>query len=153
MPLKTPGVYIVADNTVPDLPPAAATGMTLFLGYTKKPGKDTAAGPVLVESVRQFEQQFGGPHAPQFSLHVEQGTLELLPAHRDHTRFFLYHGLQSYFDNGGGPAYVQSTGTHAEAIARGKRKEDFLDQIEALKNVAGVGLIVAPDATLLASSD
>ena len=153
MPLKTPGVYIVADNTVPDSLLAAATGMTLFLGYTEKPGKDTASGPVLVESVRQFEQQFGGPHAPQFSLHVEQGTLELLPAHRDHTRFFLYHGLQSYFDNGGGPAYVQSTGTHAEAIARGKRKEDFLERIEALENVAGVGLIVAPDATLLGSSD
>ena len=153
MPLKTPGVYIVADNTVPDSLLAAATGMTLFLGYTEKPGKDTAAGPVLVESVRQFEQQFGGPHAPQFSLHVEQGTLELLPAHRDQARFFLYHGLQSYFDNGGGPAYVQSTGTHADAIARGKRKEDFLERIEALENVAGVGLIVAPDATLLGSSD
>jgi hypothetical protein len=153
MPLKTPGVYIVADNAVPDSLGAAATGKALFLGYTEKPGKDAAAGPVLVESIRQFEQQFGGPHAPQFSLHVEPGTLELLPAHHDQARFFLYHGLQSYFDNGGGPAYVQSTGTHADAIARGKRKEDFLDRIDALKDIAGVGLIVAPDTTLLDSGD
>ena len=153
MQLKTPGVYVVEGNAVPDSLVAAASGMALFLGYTAKPGKDTATGPVLVESIRQFEQQFGGPHAPLFSLHVEQGTLELLPAHHDQARFFLYHGLQSYFDNGGGPAYVQSTGTHAEAIARGKRKEDFLERIEALENVAGIGLIVAPDATLLGSSD
>ncbi|MGK5023335.1 phage tail sheath family protein [Janthinobacterium sp. RB2R34] len=153
MQLKTPGAYVVADDTVPDSLLGAATGMTLFLGYTEKPGQHTAAGPVLVGSIRQFEQQFGGPHAPQFSLHVEQGTLELLPTHNDQARFFLYHGLQSYFDNGGGPAFVQSTGTHADAIARGKRKEDFLDQLVALENVAGVSLIVAPDATLMDSSD
>ena len=153
MPLKTPGGYVVEANTLPGSLVAAATGMTLFLGYTAKPGKDTAEGPVLVESIRQFEQQFGGPHAPLFSLHVEQGTLELLPTHHDQARFFLYHGLRSYFDNGCGPAYVQSAGTHAQAIARGKRKEDFLDLIDGLSKVAGIGLIVAPDATLLASSD
>ena len=153
MQLKTPGVYVVEGNAVPDSLVAAASGMALFLGYTAKPGKDTATGPVLVESIRQFEQQFGGPHAPLFSLHVEQGTLELLPAHHDQARFFLYHGLQSYFDNGGGPAYVQSTGTHAQAITRGKRKEDFLDLLDGLSKVAGIGLIVAPDATLLDGSD
>lgn len=153
MQLKTPGVHVVAENTVPNSLLAAAAGMALFLGYTEKPGRHTAVGPVLVDSIRHFEQQFGGPHAPQFSLHVEQGTLELLPAHRNQARFFLYHGLQSYFDNGGGPAYVQSIGTHADAIARGKRKEDFLDRIDALKNAAGVGLVVAPDATLMGSSE
>ena len=153
MQYRTPGVYVTEEHDVPDPGVAADAGIALFLGYTEKAGGDAAGGPLLIASIRQFEQHFGGPHAPQFSLHVEPGTLELLPVHRRSARFFLYHGLQSYFDNGGGPAYVLSTGTHAEALAHGKRKQDFLARLDGLRHVAGVGLIVAPDTTLLDSSE
>lgn len=147
MQYRTPGVHAVEDNHVSNAAVAACPGLAVFLGYTEKPGGDGAGAPVLVASISQFEHHFGGPQAPAFTLAVEPQTAELLPAHVKRRRFFLYHCMLSYFDNGGGPAWVLSTGTHAGAIARGKRKEDFLERLDVLKEVPQVGLIVAPDTT------
>ena len=153
MQYRTPGAYVVDENNLTNALAAIAPGAAAFLGYTQKTGDGDAAGPVLIESIRQFEQHFGTAQAPEFSLAVEEGTQELLPVHNSRARFFLYHSLLSYFDNGGGPAYVLSTGTYEDGILRGKQKEDFLQRLEVLGNVAGVGLIVAPDTALLDGSD
>ena len=69
--------------------------------------------------------------------------------------YLLYHSLLHFFQNGGGPCHVVSTGTYQEGAdtKTAFKAEDFLAALETLKQQAEPTLIVAPEVVLLAHDD
>lgn len=162
MQYKTPGVYIVEKNAFPNSVVEVATAIPVFIGYTEKAADgpvDKSYTPTYIASLADYIRYFGGAPTPSFSL-----SSTLAVAQDAKTRFFLYHSVMLYFANGGGPAYVISVGSYANATANGKAMADFLPDptklgngkqapFDALKKVLDVTLVVAPDTTLLGKVD
>ncbi|MEO8280989.1 MAG: phage tail sheath C-terminal domain-containing protein, partial [Ideonella sp.] len=64
-------------------------------------------------------------------------------------RFLLHASMSLFFQNGGGPCYVVSVGSFADAPSASA----LLAGIEALRSEAEPTLLVVPDAVLLAQTD
>ena len=121
MQYKTPGVYIVEKNAFPNSVVEVATAIPVFIGYTEKAADgpvDKSYTPTYIASLADYIRYFGGAPTPSFSL-----SSTLAVAQDAKTRFFLYHSVMLYFANGGGPAYVISVGSYANATANGKASE------------------------------
>lgn len=162
---KTPGVYIVEKDAFPNTVVEVDTAIPVFIGYTETAadGPVPVGGkPMYIASLADYQRIFGNAQAPQYALTLSDDQKNCLPSLHQELRFFLYHSVALYFLNGGGPAYVISVGTFADAIAKGKTADDFMvpnpagaiqaAPLEALKKVPDVTLIVAPDTTLLSSA-
>lgn len=167
MQYKTPGVYIVEKDAFPNTVVEVPTAIPAFLGYTEKAQDGSVAKkyvPTYIESMADYVKVFGGPQAPVFTLAESTDKTHYTAALDAKHRFFLYYAVNLYFANGGGPAYVVSVGTYADAIANDKSPKDFTPDpdpknpnmvapFDALRKVLDVTLIVAPDTVLLASVD
>ncbi len=167
MQYKTPGVYIVEKDAFPNTVVAVPTAIPVFLGYTETAADGPVSKtyvPTYIASMADYIRFFGGPYAPQFTLTASADKKSYTVAQVTSSRFFLYHSVALFFANGGGPAYVVSVGSYADAVKNGKLMTDFLPTpdpknplleapFDALKKVLDVTLVVAPDTTLLSKID
>jgi phage tail sheath protein FI len=165
--MKTPGVYIVEKNAFPNSVVEVATAVPAFIGYTQihdNQGKSLLNKPWRITSLAEFHQYFG--YAPKALFEIREqpkppvdptsfklGEDEFLLHQadgKDGGRFLLYYGMRQFFQNGGGPCYVVSVGTHEEAgIDAGKITEG----IKLLIKEQEPTMVVIPDAMLLPEPD
>lgn len=119
---KTPGVYIQEIPTLPASIVSVETAIPAFIGYTEKArlkeDDDLRNVPHRITSLFEYERFFGG--APkQTGIEVTINTLgqvlELEAKINNPSSFLMYHQLQAYFLNGGGPCYIISVGNYTDS--------------------------------------
>lgn len=145
---KTPGVYIEKVSVLPPSVAEVETAIPAFIGYTEKAvggsGIDLINKPTRITSKTEYETYFGGPHAEQISINVDDDTNGGFTAKVDQTdlNYLLCYCIRQFFDNGGGPCYIVSVGSYAEAVSD-TALISGLDQICKLDEPT---LIVIPEA-------
>ena len=172
--MKTPGVYILEKNAFPNSVVDVATAVPAFIGYTQQAvhaGRSVQNQPVRITSLAEFEQCFGGPPRPRFSVaaavpqapvdalgppgqvtgfRLGQGHFELRQAAgRAGGRYLLAHSMRHFFANGGGPCFVVSVGSYEDEPA----PEPLMAGLVPLLEEQEPTLVLSPDAVLLGQAD
>lgn len=160
---KTPGVYIVEKSAFPNSVVEAATAVPAFIGYTEKAsnkGKPLLNRAWRISSMSEFNSFFGGPPKAQyeikdfdaasgdeadFSSNDAEYALKL-----QGSRYFLYHSMMLFFQNGGGACYIVSAGNYEQPIDKTKLVDNG---INALLKEQEPTMVVIPDAMSLAQAD
>jgi uncharacterized protein len=155
---KTPGVYIEEISKFPPSVAAVETAIPAFIGYTERAvdenGDSLANRPTRITSLLEYERFFGDAPVKSLSVDVTEtaGVISVrfetapgLPA------AFLYHSMQLFYANGGGPCYIVSVGDYATAAA--PTQAHFTGGINLLESVDEPTLLVFPDACLLNDTD
>jgi phage tail sheath protein FI len=165
---KTPGVYILEKDAFPNSVVEVATAVPAFIGYTEKAdNKGTAlrGKPWRITSMTEFIDYFGGAPVGRFNLvdAAPEPALEadlMIPvagssetkAHwltQESGAFLLYHSMQLFFQNGGGPCYVVSVGGYGGGI----ESDPLLAGLDALRKEQEPTMVVVPDAMLLKGTE
>lgn len=156
---KTPGVYL---EEISKLPPSVAqveTAIPAFLGYTKSQDQYGVASalhmkPMRITSMNDYVNLYGGAPTTTFTVAVTVDSnatsgYKVIATPPATQPFRLYHSLEMYFANGGGPCYIVSVGTYSTVPAE-------LDFTTGLANIAKVDeptmLIIADSMKLLESA-
>ncbi len=158
---KTPGVYI---EEVPLFPPSVAqveTAIPVFIGYTEKASEllenDLLRKAKRISSMREYEQMFGGAPVQAITVNLANTAPEgsdplILPVSAQvgtPSNFRMYHALQMYFANGGGPCYIISVGDYSGGIAPAALNASegtTPGGLAIAKKVDEITLLVFPDA-------
>ena len=162
--LMTPGVYIEEVNAFPGSVVEVATAIPAFIGYTEKAsrnGKTLLNQPIRITSIAEYLPLFGGAIKPVFTLDEPvndatnkneiaiNGTPKVI-AYKENNLLYMYHGLQLFFNNGGGTCYIVSVGTY-EGTEQVEVKKDLLEKgLDTLLKEQEPTMIVIPDAVKLA---
>lgn len=162
---KTPGVYIVEKNAFPNSVVEVATAVPAFIGYTKKAdnkGKSLLNKAWRISSMSEFYNYFGGPPKSQFSIikkDVKDKQVEAdfsitnktekteYSLKLEGSRFFLFHSMVLFFQNGGAACYIVSVGKYDEQQID---KEKLEGGINVLLKEQEPTMVVIPDAMSLA---
>lgn len=165
---KTPGVYI---EEIVKFPPSVAqveTAIPAFIGYTEKAKEKEEdltetlhMDPKRITSMLEYEIHFGFPQK-ETALGItitevdEEKSIKVTePSAADKSPFLMYYSMQMYFANGGGPCYVVSVNTYADAIANNSATPvqfgDLTDGLDTLEKEDEPTLLLFPDATSLAN--
>jgi phage tail sheath protein FI len=164
---KTPGVYIVEKNAFPNSVVEVATAVPAFIGYTKiadNKGTSLTRKPWRITSMSEFVNYYGGPSDDKFEFAKNADatapsdfksagdgyTLKRKNDKADTFRYFLYHSMQLFFQNGGGPCYIVSVGTYSDTGAEMKPLQGGVDLL--LKEQEPT-MVVIPDAMALPQGD
>ncbi len=165
-PMKIPGVSV---EEVPSVPPAvvpADTAIPVFIGYTEKAidleGRSLANVPQRIQSLRDYEQFFGGAYPETLYVDVTQaaGATPAArfvngPAGTNSVPFFLpsfllHYSVALFYANGGGPCFVLSIGPYAFRNGAPDISSAVLEgAFPILEAHVGPTLIVIPDACRL----
>lgn len=131
---QTPGVYTVEKNAFPPSVAQVPTAIPAFVGYTEtasRQGKSLLNTPILISSLHEYVQYFGGAPEYKFPIHPVTNTDPTKPPKPEdydftigphyykigaaqEGLFYLYNSLRLFYLNGGGSAYIVSTGTYME---------------------------------------
>ena len=147
---KTPGVYIKEQDAFGSSVVAVPTAVPAFIGYTAKADEDGNSllmKPTKVRSLAEFRETFGGGNRTTFKI-SETGDVPALDVDIA-TRYYMYSSLRLFWANGGGEAYIVSTGNYGDAID----SEKMLQALELLTKEQEPTIIVVPDAVLLDKDD
>ncbi len=165
---RTPGVYI---EEIAKFPPSVAqveTAIPAFIGYTEKAKEEQEdltetllMVPKRIISMLEYEAHFGFPQK-ETALGItitevggEKSIKVTEPPAADKSPFLMYYGMQMYFANGGGPCYIVSVSTYADALANNSvdpvQFNDLSDGLITLEKEDEPTLLVFPDATSLAN--
>lgn len=166
---KTPGVYVEEISLFPPSVAQVETAIPAFIGYTQIAKEivdnDLRGKATRITSMRQYEQLFGGPPTQTLTVslvtnQLANGSTETVPASAilaSTNHYKMYHAMQVFFANGGGPCYIISVGSYGDAIAANK-----LDNTNTAANKGGltiakkvdeITLYCFPDAASLGPSD
>ena len=162
---RTPGVYI---EEIPKFPPSVAqvqTAIPAFIGFTEKAKEeqddDLHMKAWRIASLLEYREFFGGPQAEQnlvvtIDQTFDRGSLvkEIVTADFDRavgkgpSKHLMYHALELYFANGGGPCWIISVGKYDPATfgATFTDAQPFLDGLAELSKEDEPTLIVFPEA-------
>ncbi|WP_299248451.1 phage tail sheath C-terminal domain-containing protein [uncultured Aquimarina sp.] len=165
---KTPGVYI---EEIVKFPPSVAqveTAIPAFVGYTQKAREKEEdltetlrMDPKRITSMLEYEVHFGFPQK-ETALGItitevdgEKSIKVTEPASDAKSPFLMYYAMQMYFANGGGPCYIVSVNTYADAITNNSATpvqfNDLSDGLATLEKEDEPTLLLFPDATSLAN--
>lgn len=117
-PYKTPGVYVEDKNTFGSSIVSNPTAGPIFIGFTENANNSNGEGlnlvngstivrePVLVQSVLEYEQTFGGADTTGIVDVTEHDgntsyTAVNKKANEAYTPGFMYPSVLAYFSNGG----------------------------------------------------
>lgn len=166
MAYKTPGVYIVEKDAFPNSVVEVATAVPAFIGYTERAdnkGTSLAGKAWRIASLSEYIEYFGGPPPARFNLAEvdakDAGDDDILVADpaapagpkkayrltQDSGAYLLFHSMQLFFQNGGGPCYIVSAGLYGADIA----SEPLVAGLDALRKEQEPTMVVVPDAMLL----
>lgn len=185
-PIPRPGIALPVDVSGPQAIAPVATAVPAFIGYTQRAddghGRSLVGTPVRITSHAEFLAYFAEPDAasaparPQYHL-VPQATPPKTAAQLvigsqrfaalpdPGTLYHLHRSVALFYANGGGDAWIVSTGLCGPAT--GQPVDDastppvnpnlsldaLLQALAALRDQAEPTLYVCPDATLLTSQD
>lgn len=160
--LRMPGVYT---QEVPTLPPAVGvipSAVPVFIGYTEKAEKngDSLVGkPIRIKSMQEYENWFGGPPKTAITVDVDnrpenprRPEVKVMPP----TDFYfkMYHALQLYYANGGGPCFILAVKKISDLGDSIPKKDDFDKKVfKELKKAKDVTILVFPDGTSMEEND
>ena len=159
---QTPGVYVEEISKLPASVAQVQTAIPAFIGYTAMNPNPDQAQAYVINSIREYEELFGGPQQEIYEAAVEDitdGDGELLS--RDvtittttdgadgHSLHKMYYSLQLFFQNGGGKCYVIAIGGYGAT----PDVLHFTDGLAELEKEDEPTLIVFPDATSLGTSN
>lgn len=172
---KTPGVYIVEKSAFPNSVVEVATAVPAFIGYTEKAsnkGKTLLNKAWRISSMSEFISFFGGAPKTQYQISeaaaaagAKAGKGAAAPAatvesdfasggkeyvlELQGARYFLYHSMMLFFQNGGGACYIVSVGSYGQDIEKPKLSAG----IDVLLKEQEPTMVVIPDAMSLAEPD
>jgi uncharacterized protein len=166
MAYKTPGVYVEEISTLAPSVVAVETAIPVFIGYTERAeslsGADLRFAPSRVSSLLEFQQLFGGEFTPaSYRVVVDTGLGNAVGAVSPRTvanterRYYLAPGVRHYYANGGGPCYVVSVGSYADAPALGDitTPAGLLGGLSRVEPVDEPTLLVFPDGVSLSLAE
>lgn len=186
--MKTPGVYVAEKNAFANSIVEVATAVPAFIGYTEKAdreGNDLVGKPWRIASMIEYERHFGGAPEPRFKVKAVADTAkDPTPAadlrsarvqvsefeHRGKSyrltrepgkagnRYLMHQAMRHFFQNGGGPCYVVSVGTHGDAagapdIEAGDDTRGLISGLVPLLKEQEPTMVVVPDAVSLPRDD
>ncbi|MBL4604271.1 MAG: hypothetical protein JKY02_00965 [Flavobacteriaceae bacterium] len=167
---KTPGVYVEEKNSFGSSIVANATAIPVFIGFTEQAlqpngqelnyikDSDNVREPVLVSSVLEYEQTFGGPD--------ETGVMNLISSYdssanktnylsrnmkgttgdfSDYTPGFMFPSISNFFANGGGSCYIVSLGNYDQFSSSNDSPVNMDFIIDAIEQAETATLIVPTD--------
>lgn len=143
-PPKTPGVFVQEVSTLPPSVVAVSTAIPAFIGPTKVAPSSKA--PQRIETLMEYVQRFGG--APESIAGIEVRTDGTFQVSKMDSIPLLYYSMRLYFENGGGPCYIVSTGTGPEVTL-----DSVKVAITSLEAIDEVTLVLIPDAVRLEVGD
>ena len=159
---KTPGVYVKEISTLPASVAAVETAIPAFIGYTQRATENNVDDALRNKAVRitsmlEYEEIFGGPNPEDISITVtdieENGTTverKVSASLATPSDFKMYYQLQMFFNNGGGPCYIVSTGSYSDSVdAPANNNSGLTKGIKELEKVDEPTLLVFPDAMAL----
>lgn len=167
--MKTPGVYIVEKNAFPNSVVEVATAVPAFIGHTEI--ADNRNTPLLnkpwrISSLAEYDQYFGGPPKPVFSIRAEtandgpsdfkalteagnadskKGFMVEQLAGKEGGSFGLYYGMRHFFQNNGGACYVVSVGNYKQDFDVDKFKGGITELLKEQEPT----MLVIPEAVRL----
>lgn len=157
LPPKTPGVYIQEISTLPASIASVETAIPAFIGYTAD--ATLLNTPTRITSLLEYIDKFGGAPPQSFALTLDDIYTDGELTSRTYTvddptasKFKLYHSLELYFNNGGGPCYIVSVGSYSGgtvAVGTADPKVGLLGGIAATEKVDEPTLYVFPDGISL----
>ncbi len=130
MAYKTPGVYVEEITTLAPSVVAVETAIPAFIGYTEAATDDDGSNlrfvPKRIKSLLEYQSFFGGDFVPttyQVVVDTTAGNAvgAVSPRNSGNTerRYRLFSCVRHYYANGGGPCYIVSVGSYADAPALG----------------------------------
>lgn len=152
--MKTPGVYIVEKSAFPSSVVEVATAVPAFIGYTERAlnkEKSLLLKPRRITSMAEYHTYFGSGPPMTYTLATDGGDAVVrqngteYSIRRQGHAFKLYHSMQLFYQNGGGPCYVVSVGGYGQDPGF----EAFQAGIAALVKEQEPTMLVFPDAVLL----
>lgn len=164
MDYKTPGVFIEEISLLPPSVAQVATAIPAFIGYTDKAddgfGGSLLGVPTRIKSMVDYRRFFGEAAAQPFTVTLSD-TIPFAPvsaALGTLTPYRMYHALEMYFGNGGGPCYIVSVGDYSAATATPSLDsvedlKELRSGLDAVKKVDEVTLLVVPEADRLLPAD
>ena len=161
--LSTPGVYV---QEIPAFPPSVAeveTAIPAFIGYTQKADKvianDLLMIPTKIGSIQEFTTLFGDPAQEALdSIDINvtdkgsgQYTIKFVYDASKRSNYNLYYSVKSFYDNGGGTAYIVAVDTYAGGagkVVMGGVGPDLglLGGLHKVKDIDEVTLLLIPEA-------
>ena len=145
-----PGVYVEELRTFPPSVAGVATAIPAFIGYTQFATQGFFK-PLRITSLLEYEEFFGTYDSNDLTISVTLDENLAVESASIYTAFHLYHSLQLYFANGGGPCYIVSIGSYAETTAL--VLPDFLAGLDSLLAEDEVTILLFPDAVGLSLSE
>ncbi len=163
---KTPGVYVEEITTFPPSVVAVETAIPAFVGYTERAvafnGASLRFVPTRIRSLLDFEERFGGAFRPTtYRVRVNTaagnalGAVSPRDAGNNERRYHLHDSLRHFYANGGGPCYIVSVGSFADAPARGVAAPPagLEGGLALLASLDEPTLLVLPDGVSLLAAD
>lgn len=143
----SPGVYIEHVPSGILQVDGSLTSVPIFVGFTEKTTHNGASllyKPVRIVSVIDFVTIFGTIPISNWEWNptISQAVCTDLVSYR------LYYALKLYFDNGGGPCYVVSTGVFRKKIDSNLAVVRFEKALQGLSKQSDANLLVWADAHL-----
>jgi len=140
MDYKTPGVYVEEVSVFPPSVAQVETAIPAFIGYTEK----GPTSPEKIKSLVDYEMLYGSAanELPEFVIDGDgniTGDIPGTPVYK------LYHALQLYFANGGGPCYIISVGNYT-ADADNIDPTELESALALLRKEDEPTMILFPDA-------
>ncbi len=187
--MQTPGVYIDEINSYPNSIVPVPTAVPVFIGYTPKAeyeGKSYLNEPVKITSYTDFKAFFclpdpDAPAAPAKQYTPSYYAVEVKEGKTDETTvsingkqyqampdpgtvYYLINSVRAFFENGGGSAYIVSTGYYGaptgspaeqmhHIVNPNVQLNDLLGGLEKIKSHSEVTMYICPEATLLTVDD
>lgn len=153
--LRMPGVYT---QEVPTLPPAVGvipSAVPVFIGYTQKAeknGEEIFNKPTRIKSMKEYEDWFGGPQKVEIEVEVDDRPTnprrpEVKIVETSLLHYKMYHALQLYYANGGGPCFILAVAEYADTPAAPDPTLFGDTCFNLLKKAKDVTILVFPDGT------
>ena len=174
---RSPGVFILEPPSFPPSIVAVETAIPVFIGFTEKipdSNSDDPLKPTKVANLEEFEGLFGSiNHSADFRCSInltrdaggEITDIRYIidPVNAESVfRYNLYHSIEYYFINGGGPCYIISVGLHTNNVNKPfslHEKPDesgsfsWIDAIESAEQEDDITLFVVPELVYTADID
>ncbi len=156
---KTPDVYVEEISVFPPSVAEVETAVPAFIGYTQftkdQSGNDLTMVPMKIYSRPEFETLFGFWNSDAIQVAAtsvkdsnNNVTSYKLAVTEISPSFLLYFSIRMFFENGGGPCYIVSTGDYTKKIATDGAK-DFESALDAVAKEDEPTMLVIPDAVKL----
>lgn len=130
---QTPGVYVEEISTLAPSVAAVATAVPAFIGLTERAQNDATGQsltnvPTKIKNMDDYVAYFGKGQKATITAAIAEVveatdgvykfvsrsvSAEVSPSTN---RYYMYESIKLYFDNGGGPCYVISTGDYEASL-------------------------------------